>query len=61
MLVFKVVLTNVGNVAHDNVYESVLHEGEEHEHRAPGHEHVYGLENVHKQNKNLLLHEYTFI
>jgi hypothetical protein len=44
----KLVLTNVGNVPHDNVDKSVLHEGEEHEHRAPGHEHVDGLDNVHK-------------
>jgi hypothetical protein len=54
-LVFlKVVLTNVGNVPHDNVDESVLHEGEEHKHRAPRHEHVDGLENVYKFKKSLL-------
>ena len=38
-------LLDVGDVAHDDVDQGVLHQAEEHEHRAAGHEHVNGLEN----------------
>ena len=37
-------LLDVGDVAHDDVDEGVLHQREEHEHGAAGHEHVDGLE-----------------
>ena len=42
-------LTNVCDVPHDDVDEGVLHEGEEHEDRAPGHEHVNGLQQAASQ------------
>ena len=37
-------LLDVGDVAHDDVDEGVLHQREEHEHGAAGHEHIDGLE-----------------
>ena len=40
----RLFLLDVGDVPHHDVDEGVLHQREEHEHRAAGHEHVDGLE-----------------
>ena len=37
-------LLDVSDVPHDDVDQGVLHQGQEHEHRAARHEHVYSLQ-----------------
>ncbi len=49
-------LTNVSNVAHDDVDEGVLHEGEEHEHCAAWHEDVYSLKHSQPFSSRYLAH-----
>ena len=39
-------LLDVGDVAHDDVDQGVLHQREEDEHRAPGHEHIDCLDKL---------------